>query len=165
MDYETLTGTRSQQRVDEENLNTLTLCHYIQGGLTALFSSMFIIHIVMGTMMIHNPSAFTPPAQPVPPGQASPTSYPMQPYPFFPPGMGYMFVAMGTVAVLGGWTLGGLTAYAGRCLKARKNYIFLLIIAALNCAFVMPLGTILGVFTFVVLMRPTVKALFSRQSA
>lgn len=165
MDYETLTGTRSQERIDEENLNTLTLCHYIQGGLTALFSSMFIIHIVMGTMMIHNPSAFTPPAQPAPPGQPYPVPYPMQPYPFFPPGMGFMFVVMGTVAVLGGWTLGGLTAYAGRCLKARRNYIFILVIAALNGTFIMPLGTLLAVFTFIVLMRPTVKALFPRQSA
>ncbi len=56
--------------------------------------------------------------------------------------------------------MGGLTAYAGRCLRARKNYTFLLVMAALNGTFIMPLGTLLGVFTFVVLMRPSVKALF-----
>ncbi len=170
MDYETLTGTRSQERIDNENLNTLTLCHYIMGGLTALFASMFIGHIIIGTMMIHNPNAFNPPVPPPPPGQPHPigqpypmSAYPMQPYPFFPPGMGYMFVAMGSVAVLGGWTLGGLTAYAGRCLKGRKNYIYILVIAALNGTFVMPLGTLLAIFTYIVLMRPSVKALFKVQ--
>ena len=159
MDYERLTGTMSQERVDQEHLGTLTLCHYILGGVTALFSCLFIGHIIMGLTLLHNPSAFTP-ATPPPtmPGQPPmPAGYP------FPPGMGYLFAVMGTVAVLGGWTLGGLTIFAGRCLTARKNYLFILIIAGINCAFVMPLGTLLGVFTIVVLTRPTVKFLFGRQ--
>ncbi len=163
MNYGSPALSKPQELTDAENLNALTLCHYIMGGVTALFASIFIIHIVMGTMMIHNPGMFNP--RPVP--QANPAASPiagqvspMQPYPFFPPAMGYMFVTMGTIAVLGGWTLGALTAYAGRCLKARRNYLFILIIAGCNCGFVMPLGTVLGVFTFIVMMRPTVKALF-----
>ncbi len=163
--YRTAPPSKSQELTDAENLNALTLCHYILGGVTALFSCMFIFHIVMGTMMIHNPGMFTPrpmpqavPSAPLYPGQLSP----VQPYPFFPPFMGYMFVTMGTIAVLGGWTLGALTAYAGRCLKARRNYLYILIIAGCNCGFVMPLGTVLGVFTFIVMTRPTVKALFER---
>lgn len=160
MDYETLTGTKSEERIDDEHLNTLTLCHYIGGAIIALFSCMFIIHIVMGVMMIHNPTFFAGPPHPYPAGQPNPLT---QPYPFFPPEMGYMFVTMGTVAVLGGWTLGGLTVYAGKCLKARKNYLFILILAGVNSAFVMPLGTALGVFTFLVLFRPSVKRLFPGQ--
>lgn len=156
--YEPPILSKSQELTDAENLNALTLCHYILGGVTAVFSCMFIMHIVMGTMMIHNPGMFNP--RPMP--QATPP-YPVQPYPFFPPAMGYMFVTMGTVAVLGGWTLGALTAFAGRCLKARSNYLYILIIAGCNCAFVMPLGTVLGVFTFIVMLRPTVKALFEGQ--
>lgn len=163
LEPEALAALQSQERIDAENLNALTLCHYILGGVTALFSCLFIMHIITGTMMIHNLEMFNPrpmpqayPATQSVPGQLSP----MQPYPFFPPFMGYMFVIMGTLAVLGGWTLGGLTAYAGRCMKARRSYLYILIIAGCNCAFVMPLGTILGVFTFIVMMRPTVKALF-----
>jgi magnesium-transporting ATPase (P-type) len=163
MDYETL--PKSQELIDAGNLNALTLCHFILGGVTALFSCMFIIHIVMGTMMLHNPGMFTPrpmpqaaPSAPPYPGQLSPG----QPYPFFPSFMGYMFVTVGTIAVLGGWTLGALTAYAGRCLKARRNYLYILIIAGCNCGFVMPFGTVLGVFTFIVMTRPTVKALFAQ---
>lgn len=150
MDYETLTGTKSQARIDQENLNLLATLHYVLGGITALGSCVFIFHIVMGLTMVHNPAAFSGP-----PSASRPTDA-------FPPEMGYMFAAMGTVAVLGGWTLGALTAFAGKCITARKNYIYILVIAGINCAFIMPLGTALGVFTFVVLLRPTVKAMFPR---
>lgn len=150
--------SRNQELTDAENLNALALCHFILGGVTAAFSCLFIMHIVIGAMTIHNPGMFTP--RPMP--QAAP-SVPPYPYPLFPPAMGYMFVIMGTIAVLGGWTLGALTAYAGRCMKARRNFLFILIIAGCNCGFVMPLGTVLGVFTFIVLLRPTVKTLFDKQ--
>ncbi len=155
-DPQPLTNPYNQERVDADNLQTLTLCHFIMGGLIALFSCMFIFHIVMGAMMIHNPSAFTP----APPTLSSP---PIPTALGFPPMMGYLFLTMGIIAVISGWTLGGLTAYAGRCLKDRKHYIFILIIAGCSCAFVMPLGTLLGAFTFVVLLRPTVKTLFDAQ--
>ena len=75
--------------------------------------------------------------------------------------MGYFIAAMGTMAVLGGWLIGGLTIYAGKCLKARKNYLFILIMAGVNAGLVMPLGTALGIFTFLILFRPTVKPLFN----
>ena len=47
----------------------------------------------------------------------------------------------------------------GRYIVRHKHYIFCLVMASLNCLF-MPFGTILGVFTIVVLMRPSVKTLF-----
>lgn len=152
--YETPAAAQSQERIDADHLNTLTLCHYI-------------MHVI-GAMMIHHPSAFLPlgPAYPAPQVQVylSAPPYPVgASYPFFPPFMGYLFLTMGIIAVALGWTLGGLTAYAGRCLKRPKNSIFVFIVAGLNCAFVMPLGTILGAFTFAVLLRSTVKALFQRQ--
>ncbi len=156
---EAFAAVQSQQRNDAENLNALMLCHYILGGVTALFSCLFILHIVIGLTLIHNPNAFTPaptPSVPIPASVPAALG--------FPPAMGYMFVTMGTIAVLGGWTLGGLTAYAGRCMKARRSYLYILIVAGCNCAFSMPLGTILGVFTFIVMMRPTVKALFVIES-
>ena len=157
-DSQPLTALQNQARIDADNLQTLTLCHFIMGGLTALFSCMFIFHIVMGAMMIHNPSAFAPvPTPSVPSPPSIPTTL------GFPPMMGYMFLTIGIVAVVVGWTLGGLTAYAGHCLKERKHYIFILITAGCNCAVIMPLGTLLGAFTFVVLLRPTVKALFDSQ--
>jgi hypothetical protein len=53
-----------------------------------------------------------------------------------------------------------LILITGRCLSRRKAYSFALVAACMECLFV-PFGTILGVFTIVVLSRESVKALFS----
>ena len=52
-----------------------------------------------------------------------------------------------------GWALAGLTAYAGRCIQKRKTKTLIYIMAGFNCLFV-PYGTLLGVFTFIVLGSP-----------
>lgn len=61
------------------------------------------------------------------------------------------FLIAGVVAALSAWT--------GRCIAARRHYTFCIVIAALTCLS-FPLGTALGVFTLIVLTRPTVKGLF-----
>jgi hypothetical protein len=73
--------------------------------------------------------------------------------------VGWMFMLMGGAFVLGGWALGFAMIYAGRCLKKRERYTFCLVVAAISCLN-MPVGTALGVFTIIVLMRPSVKELF-----
>ena len=47
----------------------------------------------------------------------------------------------------------------GRGLAQRKRYMFCLVVACVECLF-MPFGTVLGVFTIIVLSRDSVKALF-----
>lgn len=160
LDYQPPPLSKTQELTDVENLKVLTLCHFILGGVTALFSCVFILYIVIGLMLAHNPNAFTPA-----PTTSAPSSASVPAALGFPPTMGYLFAVIGTLAVLGGWTLGGLTAYAGRCMQARRRYLYILIIAGCNCAFMMPLGTVLGVFTFIVMARPTVRALFNTRAA
>jgi hypothetical protein len=63
--------------------------------------------------------------------------------------------------VLLGWTLGGLTAYAGWCIARRKRKAIVYIIAALNCVFV-PYGTLLGVALVVVMFSATAQSEFER---
>ena len=58
-----------------------------------------------------------------------------------------------------GWTLAVLMIVAGRFLAKRQHRTFCIVVAAMACLF-MPFGTILGVFTIVVLMRESVQALF-----
>jgi hypothetical protein len=122
---------------DQEHLNLLRIFYYVVGGITALCSSMGLVHFFLGLAMILNPrmlegKAGSPPEQlPV----------------------GWMFMIMGAVVVLGGWVFGGLTAYCGKLISRRRGHTFVLVLAALNCLWV-PLGTALGVFTFLVLMRP-----------
>jgi hypothetical protein len=76
-----------------------------------------------------------------------------------PPAAGWVFIAIGGVLVLLGWTIAALVVVAGRKLARQRGYTYCLVVAALECL-AMPLGTILGVFTIIVLMRPSVNALF-----
>jgi hypothetical protein len=128
---------------DENQLNLLALFHYIVAGMVALFSCMFIIHLVIGIVTIVAPEKMASQNGTMPP-------------PFF----GWMFALIGGIAVLTGWTLAVCLIIAGRFLKKRRNYLFCLVAAGISCLF-MPFGTVLGVFTILVLQRPSVKTMFT----
>jgi hypothetical protein len=49
--------------------------------------------------------------------------------------------------------------FCGKFLSSRKHRTFIMIISGINCLSI-PLGTTLGVFTFIVLLRPSVAATF-----
>lgn len=51
------------------------------------------------------------------------------------------------------WIAGALTLYSGSCIKKRKHRVLVYVMAGLNCFFI-PYGTLLGVFTFIVLGSP-----------
>ncbi|MBS1715033.1 MAG: hypothetical protein JST30_11930 [Armatimonadetes bacterium] len=70
-----------------------------------------------------------------------------------------IFGGMGIVLLAVSVLLIGLSFFAARSIRDRKNLTFVMVVSALNCLH-MPLGTGLGVFTFIVTSRPTVKALF-----
>jgi hypothetical protein len=53
-----------------------------------------------------------------------------------------------------------LNFLAARFLACRQNRTFVIVVAALNCLSI-PLGTALGVFTLVVLSRPSMRGIFS----
>jgi len=55
----------------------------------------------------------------------------------------------------------GLEIYAGLCLKNRRHPILIQIVAAIYCLSI-PWGTALGVFTFIVMNRPSVRPLFGQ---
>lgn len=127
---------------DEEQLNLLALLHFILAGLTALMACIPIIHVVLGIMMVT--------------GQFHGADAP-------PEVLGWIFIGFGGLFMVMGWTLAALTAVAGFRLKQRRWRVFCMVIAALQCLN-MPLGTALGVFSLIVLSRPSVTALFERPS-
>ena len=49
----------------------------------------------------------------------------------------------------------------GLQLRQRRRHTFCVVMAAIGCAF-MPFGTVLGIFTLIVLTKPTVRSLFAR---
>ncbi|MBC8103091.1 MAG: hypothetical protein H7Z41_10945 [Cytophagales bacterium] len=131
-----------QQRQDEDNLRLLSIFHYVLGGVTILGASIFLIHFGMGLAMLLNPGWMKESNGDAPPAF-----------------MGWLFTLMGGGAVAVGWALGGLTIHAGRCLARRTGYTLALVMACLNCLHA-PMGTALGIFTILVLNRPSVKAMF-----
>lgn len=126
---------------DLKNLDLLALFHYIVGGITALFSCLPFIHVFMGVAMLS--------------GKFFKESNGAEPPALF----GWMFVVMGSIFILLGWSLAVCMIIAGRRLKARKSRVFCMVIAGIECI-IMPFGTVIGVFTLVVLNKDSVKALF-----
>ena len=126
---------------DQEHLRLLSLFHYVYAGLAALFACIPIIHLLMGLLMVTKPEFFGP-------GKNQP-----------PAALGWVFIIIGSFFIFCGWLFAALVAWSGHCLGRRKNYTFCLVMAGVACLF-MPFGTALGVFTIIVLARPSVKALF-----
>jgi hypothetical protein len=158
---------------DTEQLRLLSLFHYIYGGLTIAMSSIALVHITIGIMVVTHGLGFTPPAGPAgstattattAPAAATPVAAtqvaPMPPAPFTDATFGWLFIIVGSTVLLFGWTCGILTIVSGRSIKRRRWRLFSLVIAGI-CCLNMPLGTVLGVFTFIVLLRDSVKAQYA----
>lgn len=128
---------------DEEHLRLLALFHYIMAGIGALFACFPLIHVVIGVMMIVNPSFMNGGQQSFPP----------------PAVFGYLFAGMGALFVLAGWAAAICTFISGRYLARRRCRIFSIVVAAILCMFA-PFGTVLGVFTIIILSRESVKRLY-----
>jgi hypothetical protein len=124
------------QNQDREHLRLLSIFHYIVGGLSILFGLFPIVHLVVGLAMVTGRMGDGPPDL-----------------------FGWVFVIMASLMIAFGVALGILCIVAAGRLKNRTHYTFCFIVACIECAF-MPFGTILGVFTIIVLTRDSVKALF-----
>lgn len=126
---------------DQEHLRLLSMFHYVVAAMAFLFASVFIVHVVIGAFVLGAPQKLAGAGEP-------------------PPGfIGWLFMGMGSAVVLTGWAYAGAMVVAGRSLARRRRYSFCLAMAAVSCALA-PVGTVLGVFTLLVLLRPSVKPLF-----
>lgn len=133
----------AQETTDNEQIRLLSIFHYVVGGLTAVTSSVGLFHFGMGLAIVLGL---------LPPTDSSPPIW-----------FGWLFTLIGAFIVLSGWTIGALTIYSGRCLQQRKRRTLSMVMAGLNCLS-FPFGTALGVFTIIVLQRPTVKAVYEGDS-
>lgn len=130
---------RDQRKIDADHLNLLSIFHFVGAGL-ALLAMLFLLgHYAMFHAIMDNPKMWenrkgTPP-----------------PKEFFDV-LKWFYLIAGT------WLLGSgvLNVISGFFLRARKRRMFSMIVAGLNCVHI-PLGTVLGVFTLIVLMRDSVR--------
>lgn len=125
---------------DDEQLHLLSVFHYVLAGICSLVSLFPLIYFGMGLAMMagvgsEKPDRFAP------------------------------LLAGCFVAGIGGLFLVFAVAYAlalflaARFLAERRRHTFCVVVAAISCSFTL-LGTVLGVFTLIVLFRPSVKVLF-----
>ena len=129
---------------DREHLQLLAIFHYVVAGLAALFS--FFRYFTQRSA----PSSYSPR------GTAQRNLGEDLPPEF----LGWIFAVLGSVLFLIGIAMAICILIASRSLALRKRYSFALVMACIECLFI-PFGTILGVFTIVVLSRKSVRGLFS----
>jgi hypothetical protein len=128
---------------DVSDLNSLAMAHRIVGGLGMICSFLPLIHVSIGYMLITSPP--TPTAN----GGAPPIWF------------GWLFLIVGLLAMIVGFAISFSLVVSANMLQERRNHKFSFVVACLACL-QMPIGTILGVFTIIVLSRESVKAMYSR---
>ncbi|MBN2218239.1 MAG: hypothetical protein JW719_12765 [Pirellulales bacterium] len=136
-----------RRAIDDEHVRLLSIFYYVLGALNALWAFFPLIYVFFGLFFV----AIFP---------TVPHNKDAAPMAFF----GLFFIVIGLFGFVVCVAFAALKIYAGYCLAQRKNRVFCYVVAALSCLY-MPFGTILGVFTFLVLARPNVAAQFHRAAA
>jgi hypothetical protein len=133
---------------DQDQLKLLSIFHYVLGVFTALVSFVPVIHLTIGLVMLFSPQTLEPSGGENQEGLRI---------------IGGIFVGVAMLVILVGFGFALCMILVGRFLNHRTHYIFCMVVAALECLS-FPFGTVLGVFTIVVLSRESVKQLFGRGS-
>ncbi len=123
---------------DTDHLNLLSIFHFVFAGFSLIgIAFMFLHYFIMTRVMKEAQHQASPPPE------------------FLMNILGYVYIFCGIAIVV----LGTLNLLSGIFLRQRKNRLFSLVIAGINCLNI-PVGTILGVFTFMVLTRESVRQLY-----
>ncbi|HWG44931.1 MAG TPA: hypothetical protein VN688_19335 [Gemmataceae bacterium] len=125
-----------------QHLKLLSIFHYVVAVLMALIACFPIIHFVVGVMMIVSPNTMAGKGSTPPPAE-----------------LGWLFIFIAGGIIFVGWTGAICLMLAGWFLRRCKHYLFCMVMAGFVCLF-NPFGTILGIFTIIILIRPSVKRLF-----
>jgi hypothetical protein len=124
------------------HVRLLSVFHHVLAALAVLGASLPGLYVAMGWALLTGRS-FVGKSTATPP----------------PPQIGWVFIAIGAslIALALGYAV--LLLLAGRSLARTRHWTYCFVVAALSCA-LFPFGTILGVFTIVILLKPEVKAAF-----
>lgn len=127
---------------DEEHLKLLSIFYFISGGLSGFFALFPLAYAVMGVIFLSMPESFRQGAGNPPPAV-----------------FGWILFGFGIGFTLLLLALAIAKLLAGFAIRKRRHRLFVLIVAGFSCLSI-PYGTLLGVFTFIVLGCPSVSALF-----
>lgn len=135
-----------------EHLRLLSIFHYLVAGLMALFAFFPVLHLAIGISLIIGKPFFTKTSEDAPKNAPPVADL-----------FGWFFTCFSATWILFGLAMAVAMVFAGRYIKQRRSRMFCMVVAALSCFF-MPFGTVLGVFTIIVLNRPEVHANFDGPS-
>jgi len=174
---------------DTSQLQLLAIFHFVLAGFTFLIGCLPVIYLVLGIIMLTNPGLLqqmgptdmesyrtheemqedvlfgdeTPPRTVPIEAEAVPASSLLdadEDEEFKV--IGGVMIGIAAIMILLAWTTAILMVIAGRSLQKRKRHLFCLVVAGLSCLFV-PLGTVLGILTIVVLQRPAITDAFNQR--
>ena len=132
-------------QTDANHVKLLGQFHYVLGCITIVLAFCPSIHVTLGILALTGSLK-----------DANDKPMPMI--------FGIMFTVFPALVMVGGWVLGGLMLYTGRLLRSYRRLTFCQVIAGIECIF-MPLGTVLGVLSLIVLSRPSVQDAFDGELA
>ena len=129
---------RDPREVDAGHLRLLSIFHYAFAAVGVLGLGFLLLHFLFMRRLMSDPKLF-----PGGNGASLADVFPL---------LKWFYLGIGGVIVVGM----ALNALSGWCLGRQRGRVFCLVVAALDCLQI-PFGTALGVFTLMVLLRPTVR--------
>jgi len=132
---------RDQRKIDADHLKLLSIFHFVSAGL-ALLGILFLLgHYAIMSTVFSNPKIWENAKQ------APPVEF-FAIFKWFYVVFAIWFASSGVLNVL-----------SGLYIRARKYRTFSMVVAGIDCLHI-PLGTILGVFTIVILTRDSVQQVY-----
>jgi len=135
-----VTEQERQAIVDAEHLRILPIVYWVLAALDVFISLYGLIYAGLGGMMVLLPWDDAAPDAP-------------------PPFFGWYFLALGVGFMAFFIGSGVLKILAGIWMRKRTHRTAILVVAGISCLS-WPFGIVAGIFTFIVMMRPSVVALF-----
>jgi|SRR5579872_6424702 len=129
---------------DLRHLRLLSIFHYVVAVITALLGCILIFRLVAGIAILSG-------------------TIPIED-PDYDPFAAWIFVSSVGIVMTALWSYAVALRFAARFLHEHRRLPFCASVAAVGCIF-MPFGTVLGLLTIIVLLRPSVQQLFDEDGS
>jgi hypothetical protein len=133
---------------DALHLKVIEIFHYVLAGLAVAGMAFLFVHYTIMSTAFSNPHVWE-----------QMEARQKQPMPFDPVAFFHAFIWF--YIFFGAWGMASffMNVISGFCIRSCRWRMFSLIVAGVNCVN-FPFGTALGIFTLIVLLRPTMPAIY-----
>ena len=140
---------RDQRKADSDHLRLLAIFHFLFAGLALVGIGFICLHYALLHTLIDKPDLWKAQQQPAPVPARQ----------FFAIFI-WVYVVIGSICIAGGLA----NLLSGLFIQRRKFRTYSLVVAGLDCLQI-PMGTMLGVFTIIVLLRDSVRKVYEGDEA